>query len=165
MRPAIVVSALAAIGCTRSPGPEEAPEVPTAVGAADGSSAEAGTRAAIFDVGAGEREVDAARAVVIPADAAAGGEPPRACADGEPLAGGCVCREGGACGGVCCPEGVGCEVGTCASARACTDGQSLASGCRCDGRTCIDICCVGSACSHSSGPDGGWPKCVRLPRR
>jgi len=45
----------------------------------------------------------------------------------------------------------------------CTDGESLADGCDCRDRTCMDICCVGSACSHHSGPEGGWSKCIRLP--
>jgi hypothetical protein len=49
--------------------------------------------------------------------------------------------------------------------RACKDGEALADGCRCDGKTCMDICCVGSACSHHASPDGGWAKCMKLPKR
>lgn len=49
--------------------------------------------------------------------------------------------------------------------RACKDGEAPADGCRCDGETCMDICCVGSACTHHATPDGGWAKCMKMPRR
>jgi hypothetical protein len=44
---------------------------------------------------------------------------------------------------------------------ACTDGESLADGCACD-RRCMDICCVGSACSHS---EFGYSKCISMPKK
>lgn len=47
----------------------------------------------------------------------------------------------------------------------CTDGESLSDGCDCRDRQCMDICCVGSACSHHSSPEGGWPKCISLPKK
>ena len=45
--------------------------------------------------------------------------------------------------------------------QACTDGESLADGCACESQ-CMDICCVGSACSHSAI---GYSKCVSLPKK
>lgn len=47
----------------------------------------------------------------------------------------------------------------------CTDGESLGDGCVCEDRQCMDICCVGSACSHHASPEGGFPKCIRLPKK
>lgn len=47
----------------------------------------------------------------------------------------------------------------------CTDGESLGDGCVCEDRQCMDICCVGSACSHHASPEGGYPKCIRLPKK
>lgn len=45
--------------------------------------------------------------------------------------------------------------------QACTDGESLADGCACESQ-CMDICCVGSACSHSQF---GYSKCISLPKK
>lgn len=47
----------------------------------------------------------------------------------------------------------------------CTDGESLGDGCVCEDRQCMDICCVGSACSHHTSPEGGYAKCIRLPKK
>lgn len=102
---------------------------------------------------------------------------PRPCKPNERLDTGCECREG-ACFDLCCGPDAGCahpaEPGgpsACilqprpAKPTPCKDGDLLASGCRCEGRTCMDLCCVGSACSHRAGPEGGTAKCVTLPRR
>lgn len=43
---------------------------------------------------------------------------------------------------------------------ACTDGQSLSDGCTCNGKRCMDLCCVGSTCTHHASADGGWAKCM-----
>lgn len=110
-------------------------------------------------------------------------EAARPCRDGERLDSGCECAEG-ACFDICCGAGSDCahpaipggpsacilRAGASAPApaeepRACTDGEFLSSGCVCGGRTCMDICCVGSACSHHPSPEGGSPKCVRVRER
>ncbi|MCB9704162.1 MAG: hypothetical protein H6711_19900 [Myxococcales bacterium] len=125
------------------------------------------------------------------ADAAPPSEAARPCRHGERLESGCACPEG-ACFDICCGPNADCAhpatpggPSACMlrplapppeaapavdeaprdppAARPCTDGESLSSGCACE-RRCIDICCVGSACSHRSGPDGGWAKCVRIPQ-
>lgn len=164
-RPWSLVLALA-LACTRAPEPAGARSPPSA---APGEAAKAAAPA---------NEVAGAATAAAASERAAG----RACAPGERLDSGCVCREGGACSDICCGEGSGCAHAgqpggppACvlsslvpaapAPARACEDGEALASGCRCDATTCMDICCVGSACSHHASPDGGWAKCVSLPRR
>lgn len=48
--------------------------------------------------------------------------------------------------------------------RACKDGELLRDGCRCDGKRCMDICCVGSVCSHHASPDRGYAKCMKVRR-
>lgn len=106
----------------------------------------------------------------------------RACKNNERLDSGCVCRSGGACFDICCGEDARCAhparpggPSACLLSpappaperepkRACKDGEELASGCRC-ADPCMDICCVGSACSHHASEDGGWAKCVSLPKR
>ena len=117
-------------------------------------------------------------------------EPERACKKGERLDSGCVCRTG-ACFDICCGPNADCahpaEPGgpsACLLRRkmpaekrpaggaavdsetgkrpACKNGQSLSSGCTCEDTTCIDICCVGTACSHGRGSDNVWPKCMRV---
>lgn len=104
----------------------------------------------------------------------------RACASGERLDSGCVCRSGGACFDICCGENAECahpatpggpsacmltQTPPPRPKRACKDGQSLSTGCHCDD-PCMDICCVGSACTHRASPDGeGSAKCMSLPKR
>jgi hypothetical protein len=41
----------------------------------------------------------------------------------------------------------------------------MADGCVCEDRTCMDICCVGSVCTHRAGPGAGWAKCIDAPKR
>lgn len=110
---------------------------------------------------------------------------PRACRNNERLDSGCRCRSGGACFDICCGPNSDCahprtpggpsacllrmppspSPSTPPPAPECSDGESLSSGCTCTGTRCMDLCCVGSACSHHSSPDGGWAKCIRLPKR
>lgn len=110
----------------------------------------------------------------------------RACRNNERLDSGCRCRSGGACFDICCGPNADCahprtpggpsacllrmppspSPSTPPPAPECSDGESLSSGCTCTGTRCMDLCCVGSACSHPQSPDGrGWAKCVRLPKR
>ncbi len=160
-----VFAALAALVGACARGPEE-PTDPAAPAVVDVGAREL-TGPAPAGSGAAEARTTGAvanQAEVVPTPAGPP-EPPRACAADERLDSGCACRDGGACGELCCAAEARCSRGRCVPTRACTDGESLASGCRCGGDRCHDLCCVGSACSHRGGEDGGWSKCVTLPGR
>lgn len=158
---AVAICALLAGGCTRAPEPATAP-VEAAEPAAPASDAPSPAP--------GPTPVEATSETPAPG--------PRACGPGERLDSGCTCRSGGACFDICCGEDARCAhparpggKSACLLAtppaaprqqRACEDGEALADGCRCDGKRCMDLCCVGSACSHHASPDGGWAKCVKV---
>jgi hypothetical protein len=104
----------------------------------------------------------------------------RECRNGERLDSGCECRSGGACFDICCGPNAGCahpadpggpsacmlrmdEPPPAAPVKVekpCTDGQFLSDGCKCTGKTCMDICCVGSTCTHHASEAGGYAKCM-----
>lgn len=159
-----------ACACTRTPEPAAAP-VEAAVPVAPASDA---------PVKEASRP-PAPVPVETPVEAKSQPAEPRACEAGERLDTGCECRGGGTCFDICCGEDARCAhpaqpggESACLLAtppaapkkqqRACKDGEALADGCRCDGKTCMDLCCVGSACSHHASPDGGWAKCMKIRR-
>jgi hypothetical protein len=107
----------------------------------------------------------------------------RPCNNSERLDKDCECESDGrkACFDICCTSNAGCAhpykpggLSACLqlpistppkptpikAAPDCKDGDFLSSGCVCQDKTCMDICCVGSICSHASSPEGGFPKCI-----
>ncbi|WAS95307.1 hypothetical protein [Nannocystis punicea] len=171
MRRILEAVVLLALGCRT---PEPASTAPAETKAASPASAPAPAPAESGPVPAPVES----KPELSPASDPATAREPRACGPGERLDTGCTCSDGVACFDICCGADALCghpaEPGGKSACilqasppaaekkpRACKDGDFLASGCRCGGTTCMDICCVGSACSHHASEDGGYAKCLR----
>lgn len=168
------------IACGRAPSPAEPGTRPEAQGVTaevHAPGAASGPAEPDDDAAPARASTGGAPSTTLPAadEAAAASSTARACGHGERLDSGCTCEPGIACFDICCAPGSGCahpaEPGGPSACmlnqrpprpRPCRDGEFLSSGCACEGTTCIDLCCVGSACSHHSSPDGGYAKCVHV---